>query len=444
MRTAPTDEEKLHRLPWLFALSLGNTIFAVLTIPGSTFPLFLDALGLDKRQIGGVLSVTPFCGLIALFIAPLVARVGFKRIYLIFFGSRKFVTACLLLTPWVLLEFGARTAFLFMLGIVVLFSLCRATAETAFYPWFQEVIPFAVRGRVSGGMTIVSRLASTGAGLLAMYMLGRSGGLERFMVLIAVGVAFGLFAFGSAFRVPGGASVRGSESDRAPWRGMFKALVDPTFARYLLGLGTFLLVGGLWAFLPFYMKEKVGLDLGKIVGLSLATTIAAILPAYPWGWLADRYGSKPVAVASLLLHLLLPLFWILMPRHSPWSIPAALGIAVFQGIISVGWGIGSDRLLNVNVVPPARKTQYMAGFYAWQGLVGGVAPLVAGWALERFKALSGRVSVFTVDQYTPGWIASVILLMVAALLIGTLRVTQQKEHEIPEPAVTEMTLSPAE
>ena len=110
MSSPLTEAEKLRRLPWSYAHWATNSIFAQLTVFGTPFILFLDALGLPNTQIGFLLSFLPFFSLVAVFFAPLAARFGLKRIYLIFWGTRKFVTLLLLFTPYVLARYGPRGA----------------------------------------------------------------------------------------------------------------------------------------------------------------------------------------------------------------------------------------------------------------------------------------------------------------------------------------------
>ncbi|MCC6458768.1 MAG: hypothetical protein IT328_27730, partial [Caldilineaceae bacterium] len=70
--SAPTNVEKLRGLPWSIASNAANTVFVQYTFFGSIFVLFLSALGLSKSQMGFLLSLLPFFGLIALFVAPAV------------------------------------------------------------------------------------------------------------------------------------------------------------------------------------------------------------------------------------------------------------------------------------------------------------------------------------------------------------------------------------
>jgi preprotein translocase subunit SecY len=99
MTTTLTDVEKIRRLPWLLAADTLNTMFFSITLTGSVFLLFLDELGLNEGQIGFLLSLIPFCGIVALFVAPTVAHFGYKRVFVTFWGIRKFVISLLLLTP---------------------------------------------------------------------------------------------------------------------------------------------------------------------------------------------------------------------------------------------------------------------------------------------------------------------------------------------------------
>ncbi|MEW6755393.1 MAG: HEAT repeat domain-containing protein [Candidatus Latescibacterota bacterium] len=73
MSAPPTEALKLRRLPWVVAHNAANSAFSQLTFFGPVFILFLDDLGLPKTRIGLLLSFLPFAGLLALFLAQVVA-----------------------------------------------------------------------------------------------------------------------------------------------------------------------------------------------------------------------------------------------------------------------------------------------------------------------------------------------------------------------------------
>ncbi len=422
MNTEPTNAEKLRGLPWDIAFSAANSVFSQFTFFGSVFILFLSELGLSKTQIGSLLSLLPFSGLIALVVAPAAARFGYKRTFLVSWGARTVATAFILLTPAVRSLFGLHVMLLYVVGIVAVFAVCRAVGMTARLPWVQEFVPDAVRGKFSALSNVFSQLTGFLTVAVAGYIVERSAGLNGFMFLFGAGVLFGLISVWAASSVPGGAPTPGTQAERASYREELAALRDRNFVRFLVGVGFIILASGpLASFLPLFMQEEVGLSTGNVVWLQNGTLLGGLLSGYLWGWLADRYGSKPVMMSGISLQVLLPVFWLLMPRQSDWSLRFALGIALLQGLASIGWEIGSMRLRFVSVVPPEKKRDYMALYFAWIGIVGGLGQLVGGWLLDTFKVISGQFLFFALDSYTILFLVSLVLPILAGVLLRNVR-----------------------
>jgi MFS family permease len=96
-----TEAQKIRALPWNLVNGVLTNIFYLWTFGGSVFVLFLNELGLPKGQIGTLLSLFPFCGLLALWFAPLATRLGRKRVFIAGYGTRYFIIAGLLGLPWI-------------------------------------------------------------------------------------------------------------------------------------------------------------------------------------------------------------------------------------------------------------------------------------------------------------------------------------------------------
>ena len=428
MSTEPTTVEKLRRLPWLYAHHTSNTVFAFLTVLGSVFILFLDEVQLDKEQIGLVLALLPFCALIAPLIGPWIARVGLKRSYLICWTARKLVVALLITTPWVIHWYGQEAAFYFVGVIVLAFAIWRAVGETAYFPWMQEVVPNSIRGKYSAVNAVVTTLAGALTMIGASLVLRSSDGLPRLIWLFAVGVLFGLISVATVVMIPGGQPVAKDQAHTVRFGAMMQAVRDRQFLKYLVGHAViFLGMHPLGVFLPLFMKERVGLAPEQVVLLEVAAMCAMALLAMPWGWAADRYGSKPVMVLTLVLFLGFPTSLWVMPRGTNLSMLAALGIMFLMGLVGVGWGIGSSRLLFNSLVPPAHRTAYMAIFYAWMGLFAGIGPLLGGWLLERGANIDAHWLGLPIDAYTPLMVAHIIALVTAVAIFSQIRV----EGEMP-------------
>jgi MFS family permease len=439
MTKEPTTVEKMRGLPWGIAFDTANSVYCQLTILGSLFVLYLNELGLNKTQIGALLSLFPFTALLALVIAPTIARWGYKRTFLTFYGGRKVISVFLLLVPWILASFGHQAVVTYVIMVVAVFTVSRAIAMTAITPWQQEYIPNSVRGKYAATSKIFSSLASFLAITVAGYVIGDAPDLDRFTILMAAGLVFGAVAVWSVSHLPGGAPVKpaGKKARRGnvlaaarDWiaglgrrqgrktvrkkaqRGdMLAALRDCSFVLYILGIGLFTLATGpLGSFLPLFMREQVGLSSGDVVLLQTGGLLGGLLSSYLWGWAADRYGSKPVMLSGVYARVILPVFWLLMPRQSVWSLYVALGIAFLAGVSDMGWAIGSGRLLFVSIVPPEKRTGYMAVRYAWVGIVGGVGNLMGGRVLDYSAAIAGQRFLFlTLDPYTLLFVAGLVL-----------------------------------
>ena len=87
----PTNVEKVRALPWAVAGFVGNAIFAQYAFLGPAFVLFLNELRFDSAQIGFLLSLLSFLGVLAIFVAPLIGRLGAKATFMRFATVRAVV-----------------------------------------------------------------------------------------------------------------------------------------------------------------------------------------------------------------------------------------------------------------------------------------------------------------------------------------------------------------
>lgn len=415
-KASPTNVEKLRLLPWSIASEAMNSIFSQFTYWGAAFVLFFSELGLNNTEIGILFSLLPFFGLIAIFINPAVARFGYKRSYVTFYSLRKVITALLLFIPWIDTRYAGRYTFLFIALVFILFALSRSIAITAYFPWRQEYVPDSVRGKYAATNNIVAQLTGMGAVLFAGWIVGRSGDINRFLILIGLAVIIGFVSAALATRIPGGAPVALPKMQTGLGQTL-ATLRDGNFRYYLLGLGLITFANAPEAtFVPLFMQREAGLSESQTVLLQTGVLIGGLVSTYFWGWASDRYGSKPVIQSGLYLRLLLILGWLLIPRNTPATLSIALGLAALQGITSISWVIGAGRLLYVRIVPPEQKAEYMGVYYAVLGLFGGVSQLLGGRLVDLMAGLSGEYAGITLDPFAPLFAISFVLTIVGVLL----------------------------
>jgi nitrate/nitrite transporter NarK len=422
MSTEPTTVDKLRALPWSIASNATLAVYLQLTFFGSVFVLFLNSLGLDTAQIGFLLSLLPFTGILALVLAPAIARAGFKRVWLTFFTLRTFITAFLLFTPLVVTTFGSAAAMIYITAVMAVYALVRTVGVTAGFPWIQEYVPNSVRGKYTASNNFFSTIAGFIAVTTASLVLARTVGLTGYMILIAVGVVFGFISVALAIPIPGGAPVKPDKTQPPPERNIKDALRDSHMLRYLAGVGLFTVATvPLGAFLPLYMQDQVGLPASQVVLLQTGVMVGSLVSSYFWGWASDRYGGRPVTLYGLAFRATLPIFWMMLPGMGSATLPAALAIAAVQGFADVGWQVGATRLLYVSIVPPAKRNDYMAVYWAWLGLASGFSQLAGGRLLTTTQGLSGTLAGIPLDPYTPLFLLGIVLPIAAIFVLRHIR-----------------------
>jgi MFS family permease len=406
-----SDRVKVRALPWHMTHGALTSIFFLWTFGGSVFLLFLSELGLPKGQIGILLSFFPFSGLLALVFAPYASRIGRKRVFLACYGSRYFVIINLLFLPWILSNLGRTAGVAFVFAILLLVAILRALGETAYYPWSQEFIPNSIRGLYSAIFTAVSTFASAAALLIAGWVVGSGSDLSRYLWLIGAGTVLGLVGIVAMRWVPGGAPDSAGGEAEGHFSRMAEALRDPNLSAYLKGMGGVMLGSVfLTSFLPLYLKEQIGLPAGTVVVLDTVVMVGGALSSILWGWAADRVGSRPILMLALCSSLVVPVGWFLLPRQISNPVLWCGALYFLYGVIANGSSIGAGRLLFNRVVPPEKSTSYTAIYYAWMGLTGGTAPLLAGAILSFSAGMQAQLGPLVIDGHSVLFVLGFILL----------------------------------
>lgn len=417
------SEATKHRaLPWAIAHGALNNFFYIWTFGGSIFILFLNELGLPKDQIGLMLSFFPFAGLLALGTGARIARFGRKRMYLLGYGIRKPIMASLLFLPWMLVHLGHTIAVIYLCAVLIAVATLRALAETAYFSWLQEFVPNAVRGKYSAINTIVAMVVSLTALGIASRVIAHGSGLARYMLLIGLGSAIGLFAVGLMAFVPGGQPMRPQEPMRSPFANLGKALRDHNFAYFLAGMGCYS-VGTymLSSFLPLYLKEKIGLASSTVVSLDMAVMFGSAVGSVLAGVLADRIGSRPVMMPGLVLTVTIPLGWLFI-RPGVGQVVFLGGLLYFAyGAFSSLASIGAIRLLFNAVIPVERNTEYASIYYAWGGFSGGIAPLAAGGLLHALAGWQVMLGSWTLGAFQLLFVLSLLGFVASAYFYAKVR-----------------------
>ncbi len=417
-----TTADKIRAFPWYFGGQAGNVVFTIVTWFGGILPLFLNALGFSKTQIGVVLSLPWFFSLFSLLVSGWVVRRGVKRIFVWFFSARTMVTVLLGVAPWIMQRYGLSVTFIWVISVSASFSFCRVVGETGFFHWEREIIPDHLRGKTLAVTTIISGICTLIIYWVSSLVLKYVPGLNGYSLLVLIGIPFGLISAFAFAMIPGGRPVRVEPVSTGGLNNLLAVMKDRNFLIFEGGIGLFILAVSGIAFTPLYMQSQVGLRADQVLLISGCFYIGAMLSSYLWGWSADRFGSKPVLLSGVTLYILFPVFLFFLPRANVWSLPVTMATYVYWGIANQCYAAGTGKYLFVGAVPhDSRSAGYYSVHYAFCGLCAALAPLGAGWLLDQCRGMSYAWRFVHIDQYSPFFAISVLLMIGAAFFYSRIR-----------------------
>lgn len=300
----------------------------------------------------------------------------------------------------------------------------------AYMSWMSDLVPADHRGRYFGRRNMIAGVAGMLVGLPAAWFLDyttRKTHQEAlgFAVLFGTAVAGAIAALVCILRQPeppgrdtGGSrdGLHGTEGILAYYRAPF---ADRNFRRLIvfnvmLGLGQFLAA----PFFTVYALQSLQLNYVTLQLLSVLTSITGLGSMPVWGYLADRFGNKPLLGIGVFGTVLLPLYWIFATPDNPGVMMVLLVINHLSG--GASWaGVGLMQFNLLIRMSPAEKTAvYVATMSAVTGLTGGLAPLAGGVLMNALVHWRGTLLGIEWTNFHITFLAASVLRVVA---LGFLR-----------------------
>jgi HEAT repeat protein len=403
----------LSRLDTLRALRLWTVEASVatvqLTLTSGAFQTgFALYLGCNNFLIGVLAAIPSFAGLLQLVASYLAERYASRKfIVTVFALAGRLMWLPMLLIPFVLPKDLWVAAFLIL---TLLSSACGNIAAPSWMVWITDLVPADIRGRYFGQRNmysgIVGMVVSVGAGIF----LDRATKLSHWPERAAFGVIFGaslLFAFGSF--ICGRLSpdiVRTEPETKTSLRGALslyaKPFTDAGFRGFIWFVATITVAQSI-AGQFFTVYPLVSLHLSySILQLLNAVALLTGLAAMPlWGYLADKYGNRPILILSLLLVFVPPVMWCVTwpdsfagfyayaPDGHLIVSQSKLVIALLNVFAGVGWaGVGLTQFnMMIGSAPRQMRPIYVAAVSAVVGVAGGVSPLIGGALLQALASV---------------------------------------------------------
>ena len=435
----------LSRLQIQRALRLSTIEGCVATVQGQLtsgafqtgFALFL---GCSSFWLGALGGIPALAGLVQLFSSFLAQRYGERKALIAWFSLvSRVLWVPMLLIPFALPRSLWVGAFLLL---TLASSLCINVSAPLWTAWITDVVPEGSRGRYFGRRNMYSGWVGLVVPVLGGYFLDaatkRHTGSEpmAFGVLFLTASVFAFGSFGLVLKSPDVPEIKASADGQAQESALsyYKApFADRKFQRVMAFLAV-MVVGQSIAgqFFTVYQLKYLHLDYTAFQLLTAVATLASLASMPLWGYLADKYGNKPVLMISCALVLVPPLLWILAAPDGIsglWAYDSHHGlrvsvtkliIIVLNFIAGLGWaGVGLTQFnLMIGAAPAEKRTVYVSAIAAISGLAGGIAPLVGGALMVAFGHLSFPDHGYLRSNYHLLFLIATLMRGAAMLLVG--------------------------
>jgi metabolite-proton symporter len=138
---------------------------------------------------------------------------------------------------------------------------------------------------------------------------------------------------------------------------------------------------------------RLGFSRGTVLNAVLVAALVAIPAMLAVGAISDRIGRKKMYVTGgvAMILFILPYFWMLNQKSVPMLILATI---LGFGIIWSMYGAVLGTLFAESYSPDVRYTGISLGYQIGAALVGGPAPLIGTWLLQKYNGSYVPVGLF--------------------------------------------------
>lgn len=279
-----------------------------------------------------------------------------------------------------------------LLGSLALAAAVINIVNPIYNDWLAEMIPANTRGAFFGGrnqiMVAIGASVGLAGGFLVDYFKHQDNSKVGFSVVFSFGLlcsVLSMYFFNQMKDIPRPNPVK--QNIREGIAGFAVPFKDRDFRKVLLFLSIFIwgqvMPGNLWSAFAF---ESLKFEQSQLQLCGFSHAIGNILMSRWWGFLADKYGNKPLLGLAGIGMLVTPTAWLFC---SPGPNPANFWILFishfFMGGVWSGVALCQFNLL-LATASPANRATYIGAGLATQAFIGGVAPLVGAEILKQTRA----------------------------------------------------------
>lgn len=312
---------------------------------------------------------------------------------------------------------------LWLLAICISLAAASVLFVTPVYnDWLAEMVPPSSRGWFFSRRNAIATGVGASVGLLGAVVLDyfRKNGLEAtgYTTIFAIGVFFAglsVVPYLKMHDLPRTNPVKQNLWDGI--RAMKAPFADKAFNKVLLFL-IMAIAGQSFAGNLFgaFALETLKLPFTTIQLCGVMHAGGNLLTARFWGFLADKYGNKPILILVGVGVTLTPFMWLFCyPGADLRNTVILLTTHVFVGAVWAGVALCQFNLL-LATAKPEDRSNYLGAALATQAIIGGVSPLLGAWALSMLRPVMPA-------EHAYKWVFGIamVLRLIAVFLLAPVR-----------------------
>jgi hypothetical protein len=376
--------------PRKFLYFTGFNVVSWQCVIGPAMILLARRIDMPASWVGWLIAFLPFTQLLVIFTAPLVERVGAKRLMSSTWLARNLVACLIFILPWAVAHGGMRAGWYVMVVYTLGFSVLRAIGVSGWFPWLHEVVPESERGSYFSTESGLTQLVNVGVVLAQGFLLSGNPPIGRFLLIYGAGIVAGIGSLYWMLRVPGGEGAHEETSWEDSWNSYRVALSDGKYVRFVITASLcFSCTSWLGSAVVMYYRDMLKLSESMILVLMSASSLAVLLTIRYWGQFADCRGSGRAMVKTLSAHSLLALAFLAVTPGKPWTLPLLWVVAVLATVFGAALAVAMNRAM-LNMVEEVHRVTYTNLWILGTSVTLGVTPILAGmfidwWGMWGFR-----------------------------------------------------------
>ena len=413
------DEARLPQvirrsLNFILLANIFGTFFGIICGGGTTAMIGLaNELGAGDFAFGLLNGIPQAAALLQIPFSMLVSRTQKRKKYMLTIGV--FSRALWLLFGLIPLLVPTSPAglqlwtLIFLLGIS---SCCGSVINVCWFPWFSDLAPIQIRGRLLSFREILLACTNFLVGLLVAYLLDTLPLSSRYIIIFLLGGAAGIMdmvCFGFC------KEVHSAPPKKQKFFSMFKQVLQTKpFMRLIVMWTAWCFTANLCgAYLGRYAINEMGLNFMQMMIFgTMAASISTIFVMPRWGRALNNYGCRSVMLVAGIGASLTPLFFLLSTPGSIWPV-------FLHNFIGAMFWSGTNLSANsmqLSYSPDEGRPSYIAIFACVTALVGtALGTMTGGVLLEAFDGMPLFAGRF--DKYMALVVLSVVLRFGITLLL---------------------------